>query len=41
MNWNIVKGNWKQIKGTIKGQWGKLTNNRLGQISGKGDEWAG
>lgn len=24
MNWNIVQGNWKQLKGKVKAQWGKL-----------------
>lgn len=24
MNWDIVEGNWKQFKGKVKAQWGKL-----------------
>lgn len=41
MNWNIVEGNWKQFKGVIKGQWGRLTNDHVDEIAGKGDELAG
>jgi len=25
MNWDRIEGNWKQIKGRVKEQWGKLT----------------
>jgi uncharacterized protein YjbJ (UPF0337 family) len=41
MNRNIVKGNWKQFKGMIKGQWGRLTDDPVDEIAGKGDELAG
>jgi uncharacterized protein YjbJ (UPF0337 family) len=29
MDWDRVEGNWKQIKGKIKEQWGKLTDDDL------------
>jgi len=29
MDWNRVEGNWKQLKGKIKEQWGKLTDDDL------------
>ena len=35
MNWDIVEGNWKQFKGKIKAQWGKLTDDELDVIAGK------
>lgn len=35
MNWDIVEGNWKQFKGKIKVQWGKLTDDQLDVIAGK------
>jgi uncharacterized protein YjbJ (UPF0337 family) len=41
MNWNIVKGNWKQFRGVIKGQWGRLTNDPLDETAGKRDELEG
>ena len=41
MNWDIVAGNWKQFKGKVKGQWGKLTDDQLDTINGKREELAG
>ncbi len=29
MDWNRVEGNWKQMKGAVKQQWGKLTDDDL------------
>jgi uncharacterized protein YjbJ (UPF0337 family) len=37
MNWDIAKGNWKQLKGTVKQQWGKLTDDDLTRIEGDRD----
>ena len=34
MNWDIVKGNWKQMKGQVKQQWGKMTDDDLTRIEG-------
>lgn len=41
MNWDIVKGNWKQFKGNVRQQWGKLTDDHLEQIAGTRTELAG
>lgn len=41
MDWNIVEGNWKQFKGKIKEQWGKITDDDLDKIAGKRDQLAG
>lgn len=41
MNWDIVEGNWKQFKGKVKAQWGKLTDDHLDVIAGKRDQLAG
>jgi uncharacterized protein YjbJ (UPF0337 family) len=41
MDWNIVEGNWKQFKGKVKAQWGKLTDDHLDVIAGKRDQLAG
>jgi len=41
MNWDIVAGNWKQFRGKVKAQWGKLTDDQLDQIAGKRIELAG
>ncbi len=41
MNWDTVKGNWKQFTGKIKAKWGKLTDDDLTTIAGKRDEMLG
>ncbi|WP_347270217.1 CsbD family protein [Rhizorhabdus histidinilytica] len=41
MDWNRVEGNWKQLKGRIKEQWGKLTDDDLDQIAGRRDQLEG
>jgi uncharacterized protein YjbJ (UPF0337 family) len=41
MNWDQVEGKWKQIKGTVKTRWGKLTDDDLDVISGKKDQLVG
>lgn len=41
MNWDRIEGNWKQFKGTIKQQWGKLSDNPLDVIVGKREYLAG
>ncbi|GGH52341.1 CsbD family protein [Frigidibacter albus] len=41
MNWDIVEGNWKQLKGSAKEQWGKLTDDDLDVAAGKRDKLAG
>ncbi|MDD5176388.1 MAG: CsbD family protein [Sterolibacterium sp.] len=35
MNWDIVEGNWKQFKGTLKVQWGNYTDNHFDVRAGK------
>ena len=34
MNNDISKGQWKQVKGTVRKQWGKLTNNNKDKAAG-------
>ncbi len=34
MNRDTLKGQWMQVKGKIKQQWGKLTDDDLDQIQG-------
>lgn len=41
MNKDIIEGNWKQLSGKVKAQWGKLTNDDLDVIEGRADELAG
>ncbi len=41
MNNDRVEGNWKQVKGKVKEQWGKLTDDDLDVIAGKRDQLLG
>jgi uncharacterized protein YjbJ (UPF0337 family) len=41
MNWDRVEGEWKQWKGKVQQQWGKLTNDDLDVIEGNRVELAG
>lgn len=41
MNSDILKGKWNQIKGSIKQQWGDLTDNDVARIEGNYDEFVG
>lgn len=41
MNWDTVKGEWKQFRGRVKEQWGKLTDDDLDRIEGKRDQLLG
>jgi uncharacterized protein YjbJ (UPF0337 family) len=38
VDWNRVEGNWKQVKGKVKEQWGKLTDDDLDVVAGKRDQ---
>ena len=41
MNWDMVAGNWKQMKGTVKQAWAKLAGDELMQLDGQSDELVG
>lgn len=41
MNKDIIQGNWKQIKGKLKTQWGKLTDDEIAQMNGSFEELSG
>lgn len=41
MNENTIKGNWKQFKGKVKEQWGKLTDDDVDVIDGKREQLVG
>ena len=41
MNTDVLAGQWKQIRGKVQEQWGKLTNDELDQINGRRTELVG
>lgn len=34
MNWDQLEGKWHQTKGSIRAQWGDLTDDEIEQIDG-------
>ena len=41
MNWDRIEGSWSQLKGKIREQWGRLTDDEFDEIAGKRDRLAG
>ena len=41
MNWDTIKGNWKQFTGSAKKTWGRLTDDELTEIAGEKDRMIG
>lgn len=41
MNADVMKGKWLQLKGKIRSQWGKLTDDELDQINGNSEQLVG
>jgi len=40
-NKDILQGKWHELKGQVRQQWGKLTDDDLTRLSGKTEELAG
>ncbi|ROU03756.1 CsbD family protein [Histidinibacterium lentulum] len=34
MNWDQIQGNWKEMKGRARQQWGQLTDDDVDQAAG-------
>ncbi|MFC0340603.1 CsbD family protein [Paracoccus niistensis] len=41
MNWDIIQGKWDQLKGSVKQEWGDLTDDEVTQINGDRDKLSG
>ena len=41
MSWDVIAGNWKQLTGKVKEQWGKLTDDDIARIAGKREQLEG
>ena len=41
MNRDIIGGKWQQIRGKVKEEWGKLTDDDLKMVEGKFNKLAG
>jgi len=41
MNWDHVAGRWQQLRGKIREQWGKLTDDDIDVIAGQREQLVG
>ena len=41
MNNDVLKGKWMQMKGEVRRQWGKLTDDDVAQIEGSSEKLIG
>jgi len=41
MNRDSLKGQWMQLKGKVRKQWGKLTDDDLAQMQGNAEQMIG
>jgi uncharacterized protein YjbJ (UPF0337 family) len=41
MTWERIEGNWRQLKGIARAQWGRLTADYAGVVAGKRQELLG
>ena len=41
MNWTQVEGKWSQVKGQLRSQWSKLTDDDLSNLQGKREQISG
>jgi uncharacterized protein YjbJ (UPF0337 family) len=41
MNEDTLKGQWKQLKGRAREQWGRLTDDDLDQVEGRSEQLIG
>jgi uncharacterized protein YjbJ (UPF0337 family) len=41
MNCDQIEGKWKQVKGSVRKQWGELTDDDLTKMAGSRDKFVG
>jgi uncharacterized protein YjbJ (UPF0337 family) len=41
MNKDIIAGKWKEMKGSVKEQWGKLTDDEIDRAEGRAEQMVG
>ena len=41
MNWDEISGQWSQVKGKAREQWGELTDSDLDRVGGRKDQLLG
>lgn len=41
VNWDQIKGNWKQLKGKAQARWGDITDDTWHKLEGRREELVG
>jgi uncharacterized protein YjbJ (UPF0337 family) len=41
MNWDQIEGKWKQLSGSARNQWGRLTDDDFQALTGQKDQLVG
>ena len=41
MNWDTIKGQWKQLSGKVREKWGDLTDDDVASLKGERDQLVG
>ena len=41
MNKDVFEGKWKQVRGEVRGWWGKLTDDDVDKVAGQFDVFVG
>ena len=41
MNWDQIEGRWKQLRGDVKSNWGRLTDDDVNAVDGQRDKLVG
>lgn len=41
LNWDVIQGQWAQLKGKIQETWGELTEDEIDRIAGRKEQLVG
>jgi len=41
MAWDAIEGKWKQVEGSVREEWARLTDDDVAEIAGKKDRLLG
>lgn len=41
MNWDTIEGRWTQVRGRLREEWGKLTDDDITVVAGQRDQLIG
>jgi uncharacterized protein YjbJ (UPF0337 family) len=41
LNWDLIKGNWHVLKGSIRAKWGDLTDDEIEELDGNREKMIG